>query len=69
MPSPLLSLLTGRTSSRSVEMLVPQRTFADVILPPQTRRALDDAIAQVRNHARRERARRSAPRRLRIRWG
>src|SRR5213592_4709404 len=51
MPSPLFSLLTGRTPSRGVETVVPQRTFADVILPPETRRALDVALAQVRNHA------------------
>src|SRR5436190_8268700 len=51
MPSPLFSLLTGRTPSRGVETVVPQRTFADVILPPDTRRALDVALAQVRNHA------------------
>src|SRR5436190_22015001 len=50
MPSPLFSLLTGRTPSRGVETVVPQRTFADVILPPETRRALDVALAQVRNH-------------------
>lgn len=49
MPSPLLSLFTSR-ASRSVETVTPQRTFSDVILPPATRRALDDAIAQVRNH-------------------
>jgi SpoVK/Ycf46/Vps4 family AAA+-type ATPase len=51
MASPLLSLLTGRSSSRGVETVTPQRTFADVILPPDTRRALDEALAQVRNHA------------------
>jgi SpoVK/Ycf46/Vps4 family AAA+-type ATPase len=51
MPSPLFSLLTGRLPNRGVETVVPQRTFADVILPPQTRRALDEALAQVRNHA------------------
>lgn len=50
MPSPLLSLFTGR-ASRTVETVTPQRTFSDVILPPATRRALDEAIAQVRNHA------------------
>ena len=49
MPSPLLSLFTSR-ASRSVETVTPQRTFNDVILPPSTRRALDEAIAQVRNH-------------------
>src|SRR5712692_9766253 len=51
MAAPLLSLFTGRTSSRTVEIVTPQRTFADVILPPETRRALDEALAQVRNHA------------------
>src|ERR1700686_3505215 len=49
MPSPLFSLFTNR-ASRSVETVTPQRTFNDVILPPSTRRALDEAIAQVRNH-------------------
>jgi SpoVK/Ycf46/Vps4 family AAA+-type ATPase len=51
MASPLFSLLTGRSPSRGVETVVPQRTFADVILPPETRRALDEALAQVRNHS------------------
>jgi len=46
----LLSILTGRGSRRSVETVVPQRTFADVVLPPATRRTLDEALAQVRNH-------------------
>src|SRR5438067_12342984 len=50
MASPLLSLLTGRSAGRGVETVIPQRTFADVILPAETRRALDEALAQVRNH-------------------
>ena len=50
MGSPLFSLFTGRASRRAVETVVPERTFADVILPPQTRRTLDEALAQVRNH-------------------
>lgn len=50
MASPLFSLFTGRVSRRAVETVIPERTFADVILPPQTRRTLDDALAQVRNH-------------------
>lgn len=50
MPS-LFSLFTGRGSRRPVETVIPERTFADVILPPETRRALDEALAQVRNHA------------------
>src|SRR5512142_3296277 len=49
MPSPLLSLFTNR-GRRAVETVTPERTLADVILPPQTRRTLDEALAQVRNH-------------------
>src|SRR4051812_39698923 len=51
MPSPLFSLFTGRASRRAVETVVPERTLADVILPPKTRQTLDFALAQVRNHA------------------
>ena len=51
MPSPLFSLLTGRPAGRGVETVTPRRTFADVVLPPSTRRTLDEALAQVRNHA------------------
>ena len=51
MPSPsLLSLFTGR-GRRAVDTITPARTFADVILPPETRRTLGEALAQVRNHA------------------
>lgn len=50
MPSPLLSLFTGRSNRRAVETIVPERTFADVILPDATRRTLDDALSQVRSH-------------------
>src|SRR5881409_1769555 len=51
MGSPLLSLFTGRSSARAVEVVAPQRTFGDVILPPETRRSLEEALAQVRNHS------------------
>src|SRR6058998_2866454 len=51
MASPLLSLFTGRSWARAVETITPQRTFADVILPAETRRSLEDALAQVRNHS------------------
>src|SRR5919107_1347111 len=52
MPSPLLSLFTGRFGGRrAVETIAPERTFADVILPPTTRRTLDLALAQVRSHS------------------
>ena len=50
MPPPLLSLFTGRSGRRAVETVLPARTFADVVLPPETRRTLDEALAQVRNH-------------------
>src|SRR5881392_1604221 len=51
MPSPLFSLFTGRAGRRAVETVVPERTLADVILPPKTRQTLDFALAQVRNHS------------------
>ncbi len=51
MPSPLFDLLSGRLGARrTVESIVPKRTFADVILPPATRRTLDQALAQVHSH-------------------
>jgi SpoVK/Ycf46/Vps4 family AAA+-type ATPase len=49
MTSPLLSFFTNR-SRRVVETVIPARTLADVVLPPQTRRTLEHALAQVRNH-------------------
>src|SRR6476646_9364575 len=51
MPSPLLSFFSGRFAGRrAVETIVPERTFADVILPPATRATLDQALRQVRTH-------------------
>src|SRR5437762_12712428 len=50
MASPLLSLFTGRSWARAFETLPPRRTYPNVILPAATRRSLDDALAQVRNH-------------------
>src|SRR5919112_1716858 len=51
MPSPLLSLFSGRFGGRrAVETVTPERTFADVILPPATRRTLEHALVQVRSH-------------------
>jgi len=47
----LRALLSGRPARRAVETVLPERTFDDVILPPSTRRTLDEALAQVRNHA------------------
>ena len=51
MSSPLLSFFTGRSSRRVVETVAPERTLADVVLPPQTLRTLEQALAQVRNHS------------------
>jgi SpoVK/Ycf46/Vps4 family AAA+-type ATPase len=49
MTSPLISFFTSLGSRRVVETVTPQRTLADVVLAPQTRRTLDQALAQVRN--------------------
>src|SRR5687767_7161998 len=50
MANPILSFLTGRASRRVVEIVAPTRTLADVVLPARTRRALEQALSQVRNH-------------------
>jgi SpoVK/Ycf46/Vps4 family AAA+-type ATPase len=51
MTSPLVSFFTSLGSRRVVETITPERTLADVVLPHQTRRTLEHALAQVRNHA------------------
>ena len=50
MPSSPLARLFGLTSRPAVQSIAPRRTFKDVILPPATRRALDNALAQVTQH-------------------
>lgn len=51
MPTPLRDLFAGRFGGRrSVETIVAHRTFADVILPPRTRAALDEALSLVHSH-------------------
>ena len=50
MTSPLISFFTSLGSRRVVETVTPERTLADVVLPPQTRTTLEQALAQVRNH-------------------
>src|SRR5499426_417035 len=50
MPPLSFSRLFGTQGRRAVESIVPRRTFDDVILPAATRRALDDALAQVTQH-------------------
>ncbi len=51
MASPLISLFTGFGSRRVVETITPARTLSDVVLPPQTRRALEQALSEVRNQS------------------
>ena len=48
-PNPLLRLF-GMNSRRALESIIPRRTFDDVILPPATRAALENALAQVTQH-------------------
>ncbi|HEX6322530.1 MAG TPA: ATP-binding protein [Vicinamibacterales bacterium] len=47
MANPLLRALGFSDVKRAVDSIVPRRTFDDVILPPATRRALDQALVQV----------------------
>jgi len=41
---------TGVVQRKLVEAVTPRRTFDDVILSAETRRALDDALAQIAKH-------------------
>lgn len=50
MAIPLLRALGFSDVKRAVETVVPWRTFDDVILPSATRRAIDQALAQVGSH-------------------
>lgn len=51
MSSPLRDFFAGRFGGRrAVEAISARRTFADVILPPRTRAALDEALSLVRSH-------------------
>src|SRR5512141_3225412 len=51
MPTPLRDLFAGRIGGRrAVETIAAHRTFADVILPPRTRAALDEALSLVHSH-------------------
>src|SRR4026209_507997 len=43
-------LFFGTPSRELVEAVEPRRTFDDVVLPPPTLRALNHALALVRNH-------------------
>jgi SpoVK/Ycf46/Vps4 family AAA+-type ATPase len=51
MSNPILRVLSGTFDSRRiVESVVPQRTLDDVVLPPATRRSLEQALAHVTQH-------------------
>src|SRR5512132_1053126 len=50
MASPLISFFTGLGTRRVVDAVSPMRSLADVVLPPHTRRTVEQALAQVRNH-------------------
>jgi SpoVK/Ycf46/Vps4 family AAA+-type ATPase len=51
MTNPLLRFFNGVTGARrTVELIQPRRSFDDVILPPATRRALDQALTHVTSH-------------------
>ena len=51
MSSPLRDFFAGRFGGRrAVETIAARRTFADVILPPRTRAALDETLSLVRSH-------------------
>jgi len=51
MPTPIRDFIAGRIGGRrAVETIATHRTFADVILPPRTRAALEEALSQVRSH-------------------
>ena len=47
MANPLLRALGFSDAKRAVDSIAPRRTFDDVILPPATRRALEQALVQV----------------------
>lgn len=51
MSNPLARLFPGLGSRRgSIESIEPRRTFDDVVLPPATRRSLEEALTQVHSY-------------------
>lgn len=46
----LRDLFFGTSDTALVEVVEPRRTFADVVLPPATLRALNHALVQIRKH-------------------
>src|SRR5687768_17608536 len=51
MSSPIRDFIAGRIGGRrAVESVATHRTFADVVIPPRTRAALDEALSLVQSH-------------------
>ena len=51
MSNPFARLFPGLASRRgAIESIIPRRTFQDVILPPATRRSLEEALTQVHSY-------------------
>ncbi len=51
MSNPFARLFPGLTGRRgSIESIQPRRTFRDVVLPPVTRRSLEEALTQVHSY-------------------
>ena len=51
MSNPFARLFPGLTSRRgTIDAIEPRRTFEDVVLPPATRRSLDEALTQVHSY-------------------
>ena len=48
--NPLRDLIFGPDRAALASASTPRRTFADVVLPPSTRRALDNALVQIQKH-------------------
>ena len=50
MAIPLLRALGFSDIKRAVETITPRRTFDDVVLPAETRRAISQALAEIGSH-------------------
>jgi SpoVK/Ycf46/Vps4 family AAA+-type ATPase len=50
MAHPLVQLFSSFSGRSAVQAVAPRRTFDDVVLPPGTRRALEQALVQVTSH-------------------
>ncbi|HEY7769457.1 ATP-binding protein [Longimicrobium sp.] len=48
--NPLRDLIFGPDRAALASASTPRRSFADVVLPPSTRRALDNALVQIQKH-------------------